>query len=104
MRWISGKIIGKSNNALLVECSGSGRSDAATGRVVLRDHPNFAALAEGDRVAVNGGEIPAIPWGGMPNPYLHAYRVPIESPGWRAQSAHKAGAPNQTPTPPTKSP
>jgi hypothetical protein len=110
MRRISGKIISKSNNALLVECSGegsSGRSDAATGRVVLRDHPNFAALAEGDRVAVNGVVIPATQWGDGDNPYLHAYRVPIEAQSAvRPQSAvrRKAGAPNQTPTPPTKSP
>jgi hypothetical protein len=105
-RWISGKIIGKSNNALLFECSGegSGRSDAATGHVVLRDHPDFAALAKGDRVAVKGVEIPTIQWGGTP-PDLHAYRVPMSE----AQSAaltfsRKVGAPNQTPTPPTKSP
>jgi hypothetical protein len=103
-RWISGKIIGKSNNALLVECSGegsSGRSDAATGRVVLLDHLDFAALAEGDRVAVNGDEIQATQWDPGKGPYLHAYRVPR----FGAQSAvRKAGAPNQTPTPLTKSP
>jgi hypothetical protein len=76
MRWISGKIIGKSNDALLIECSGEGsdRHDAAIGRIVLRDHPNFVVLAEGDRVAVSGVEIPATRWGGVP-PYLHAYRV-----------------------------
>jgi hypothetical protein len=77
MRWISGRIISKSNNALLIECSGEGlnRSDAATGRIVLRDHANFAVFAEGDRVAVFGVEISATQWGGH-DPYLHAYRVP----------------------------
>jgi hypothetical protein len=106
-RWISGKIIGKSNNALLIDCSGdgSGRSDVATGRVVLFDHPDSAALAEGDRVAVNGDEIPAVQWGAASAPYLHAYRVPFEK-SLSPYSAvlRKPGAPNQTPTPPTKSP
>ena len=75
-RWISGKIVSKSNDALLIECSGEGADgyEGATGRIVLRDHPNFATLAEGDRVAVFAVAIAAVQWGGANHPYLHAYR------------------------------
>jgi len=77
-RWISGKIVGKSNDALLIECSGEGADgyEGATGRIVLRNHPNFATLAEGDHVEVFAVAITAAQWGGGSNPYLHAYRVP----------------------------
>jgi len=77
-RWISGKVVEKSNDALLIECSGEGHDgyDGATGRIVLRNHPNFAMLAKGDRVEVFAVAITAAQWGGGSNPYLHAYRVP----------------------------
>jgi hypothetical protein len=77
-RWISGKVVEKSNDALLIECSGEGHDgyEGATGRIVLRNHPNFAMLAKGDHVEVFGVAITAAQWGGDSNPYLHAYRVP----------------------------
>ena len=83
MRWISGKVISKSDNALLVECSGegsSGHSDAATGRVVLRGHPDFAALAEGDRVAESGVVIPATQWEIPPYRYVQPFLSRLSSP------------------------
>jgi len=75
--WISGKIVSKSNDALLIECSGEPRAgyEPVTGRIVLRNHPHFGALAEGDHVEVLAIAIAAAQWGGNDHPYLHAYRV-----------------------------
>jgi hypothetical protein len=76
-RWISGTVVEKSNDALLIECSGEGHEghEGATGRIVLRNHPNFAMLAKGDHVELVAVAIPATQWGGGSRPYLHAYRA-----------------------------
>ncbi len=75
--WISGKIVGKSNDALLIECSGEAPAgyDPITGRVVLRNHPHFGVLAEGDHVEVFAIAIAAAQWGGTNHPYLHTFRA-----------------------------
>jgi hypothetical protein len=54
--WIEGRVSQKTKDGLFIQCSGKDRDgyEAATGRVLLRGHPNSYMLAPGDHVEVWG--------------------------------------------------
>jgi hypothetical protein len=76
--WISGAVIGKGHDgALLIECTGDdqmGHHGAPKGRIVLRNHPKAAILAQGDHVETLGLTISAVQWGNH-DPWLHAFQA-----------------------------
>jgi hypothetical protein len=75
--WISGEVVGKGpDGALLIQCSGESQMGyhGLQGRIVLRDHPRAAMLAQGDHVEMLGTTIPATRWGDH-DPWLHAFQA-----------------------------
>lgn len=55
-QWIDGKVLAKTKEGIFIESSGKSKDNypGAVGLIILRGHPNFAMLADGDHVEVIG--------------------------------------------------